>query len=268
MKLLTQLLGILLTMMFIFLGSVSGFAKKKGYFELHEKGWHWYKAIPELEKGEDEKVDNGNRDYPKNPLDELKSYQRRLEEAKALAVMHPNKENIEKYQYLQYEVLDRANKFSKIWMENVYKNPELNYSLKSPTSQKARYIFVREEEKKKIRKITNLSKEYGLFYFFKNGCEYCTEFAFIVKSFSEKYSWKVLAISEFGEVNELFERNVKDNGLAETWGVTTYPSLFAVNPKTGDVIPIANGMISIEEMEDRIMTITKEDCDKDEEDDE
>jgi len=78
-----------------------------------------------------------------------------------------------------------------------------------------------------------------------------------VKRFSEKYKWEVLAISEFGEEDSLFERNVRDNGLADTWGVSTYPSLFAVNPKTGDVIPIANGMISIEEMEDRIMTIAR-----------
>jgi conjugal transfer pilus assembly protein TraF len=68
----------------------------------------------------------------------------------------------------------------------------------------------------------------------------------------------VLAISEFGETNHHFARSVKDNGLAETWGVSVYPSLFAVNPKTGNVIPIANGMISIEEMEERILTITKE----------
>ena len=72
-------------------------------------------------------------------------------------------------------------------------------------------------------------------------------FAPIVKKFSEKYHWEVshnvcLAISEFGERNELFERNVKDNGLAQTWGVKMYPSLFAVNPKTGHVIPISDNV--------------------------
>lgn len=156
------------------------------------------------------------------------------------------------------EALERANKFSSIWMENVYRNPELNYSLISPTSQKARHVYLHEKEKKKMEKIGELSKEYGLFYFFKKGCEYCKEFGPIVKRFSEKYKWSVLAISEFGEEEELFDRNVRDNGLAERWGVSTYPSLFAVNPNTGDVIPIANGMISIEEMEERIMLITRE----------
>ena len=55
-------------------------------------------------------------------------------------------------------------------------------------------------------------------------------FAPIVKKFSEKYHWEVshnvcLAISEFGERNELFERNVKDNGLAQR----TYPKLGGKN---------------------------------------
>lgn len=240
-------------------------AKEKGYFDLHEKGWHWYQKMPEprvqKEKNKDKKEEasNAQQSVSQNPIEELKEYQQKLEEAKAQAVMHPNKENIEKYQYLQYEALERADKFSSIWMENVYKNPELNYSLKSPTSQNARHVYLREKEKEKKEKIESLSEEYGLFFFFKNDCAYCEMFAPIVRQFSEKYNWEVLAISEFGETNKLFERNVKDNGLADTWGVSTYPSLFAVNPKTGDVIPIANGMISIEEMEDRIMTVTKGD---------
>ncbi len=37
--------------------------------------------------------------------------------------------------------------------------------------------------------------------------------------------------------------------------MNSYPSLFAVNPKTGHVIPIANGMISIQEIKGRIIAI-------------
>lgn len=139
------------------------------------------------------------------------------------------------------------------------KNPNINYDIQFPVSQKARHVYVTEQRRKTEEKIKKLSNEYGLFFFFKNNCPYCEAFSPIVKIFSEKYNWEVLAISEFGEKNELFARNVQDNGLADTWGVNTYPSLFAVNPKTGHVIPIAVGMISIEEMEERIMTIMEND---------
>lgn len=219
--------------------------------------------MPESNRKDSSTKRKETQENSENPIEELKNYQKKLEEAKALAVMHPTKENIASYQYLQYEALERAQKFSTIWMENVFINPDLNYSLISPTSQNARHIYLQEQNAKKTEKISALSKEYGLFFLFKNGCAYCEAFAPIVKKFSEKYHWEVLAISEFGERNDLFKRNVKDNGLSQTWGVRTYPSLFAVNPKTGHVIPIAVGMISIEEMEDRIMTITQENKDED-----
>ena len=224
-------------------------ATEKGYFDVHEQGWHWYKATPEGKaEGEKEgKPNSSEKAKSLTPMEELKQYQKRLEEAKALVVMHPNRENIAQYQYLQYEAMERAQKFSTIWMKNVFKNPELNYARVSPTSQNARHIYLQEQTKKKEQTIHELSKTYGLFLFFKNGCAYCDAFAPIVKKFSEKYHWEVshnvcLAISEFGERNELFERNVKNNGLAQTWGVKMYPSLFAVNPKTGHVIPISDNV--------------------------
>ena len=29
-------------------------AKEKGYFDLHEKGWHWYREVPGTKKDESE----------------------------------------------------------------------------------------------------------------------------------------------------------------------------------------------------------------------
>ena len=98
-----------------------------------------------------------------------------------------------------------------------------------------------------------------MFFFFKNDCPYCDAFSPTVKEFSEKYNWSVLAISEFGEQHSIFKRSVQDNGLADAWGVRVYPSLFAVNPKTGHVIPVAAGMISIQEIEERIISLDTND---------
>jgi hypothetical protein len=36
------------------------------------------------------------------------------------------------------------------------------------------------------------------------------------------------------------------------------PALFAVNPKTGDVVPVAYGLTSLDQMENRIMTLLKD----------
>jgi conjugal transfer pilus assembly protein TraF len=239
-----------LLIVYVFL-LVTGFdvALASDYFSLHAQGWHWYQIEPEPE---DKKLDSQKDD---SPLERLKKYQRELEEAKAEAVLTPTPINVARYQHLQYAMLEKAGVFAKVWMQNIHKDPSLDYAQQVPVSQGARHIYLLEQQKQKEQKIQELSKKYGLFFFFKSNCPYCEAFGPTVKSFSEKYDWEVLAISEFGEQNQLFARNVQDNGLAETWGVNTYPSLFAVNPENGYVIPIAVGMISIEEMEERILSL-------------
>lgn len=223
------------------------------FWDDHERGWFWYEDPKQEEEKIPEKKKVQTEQYPATA--ELKKYQAELEEAKAKAVMHPTAQNVLAYQQMQYEMIEKSGKFADVWMKNVYLNPSVDATQNVPIFPHANKIYVEEQRKKKVAKIKQLSQEYGLFFFFKKQCPYCEAFAPIVKSFSEKYSWEVLAISEFGERLPMFERSVQDNGLAGMWGVSSYPSLFAVNPKTGHVIPIANGMISIQEMEERIMAL-------------
>lgn len=262
MKTITRIVA---TFSLLFISSSN--AETSDYFSTHEQGWHWYQrdvGSDQLEAGHNNKSTEQNststhilQNIPQKPnaLEELNKFQKRLEEVKAEAVMNPTPQNVFNYQKMQYEMLEKSHKFAQIWMQNVYKNPGIDYSLESPSSQNARHLYYQQQTEDKKQKISELSREYGLFYFFKRDCRYCDAFAPVVKKFSEKHHWEVLAISEFGEKSEIFKRSVADNGLADTWGVNTYPSLFAVNPKTGHVIPIAHGMISIEEMEDRIIKI-------------
>jgi len=223
------------------------------FWDDHERGWFWYEDPKQEEEESSEIKQKQTEQYPATA--ELKKYQAELEEAKAKAVLHPTAQNVLKYQQMQYEMIEKSGKFADVWMKNVYLNPNVDATQNAPIFPQANRIYLAEQNKKKTQKIKQLSQEYGLFFFFKKQCPYCEAFAPIVKSFSEKYNWEVLAISEFGEKLPMFERNLQDNGLAETWGVSSYPSLFAVNPKTGHVIPIANGMISVQEMEERIMAI-------------
>jgi conjugal transfer pilus assembly protein TraF len=115
-------------------------------------------------------------------------------------------------------------------------------------------------EKQQIKAtIQSLAKEYGLFFFFSGGCEYCHQFAPIVRQFSEQYGWAVLAVSLDGGQLKEFPHAQPDNGLFAQWqpGGQVMPALYAVNPNTGHVIPIAFGMTSIDQMEIRIMSLVR-----------
>jgi conjugal transfer pilus assembly protein TraF len=140
-------------------------------------------------------------------------------------------------------------------MQNVYQNPELDHTLISPVNQQGRHLQI-DLEKGRIRKvIQDLSETYGLFFFFSSDCPYCHQFAPIVKRFAETYEWEVIAISIDGGSLAEFPNAEADNGLYEVWGIKALPALFAVNPTIQNVVPIAYGLTSIDEMESRIITL-------------
>ena len=107
----------------------------------------------------------------------------------------------------------------------------------------------------KKQHIFKLQEQYGLFFFFSGQCEYCHQFAPIVKQFSAKYGWQVIAISVDGGMVAGFNEALADYGLVAKWQIPVLPALFAVNPKTEQVLPVAFGLTTLDQMETRIMAL-------------
>ncbi len=229
------------------------------FYQNHAHGWHWYEEqnAENQESQEKDQVSDTNQQPAKRktPKEIVALYREELENRMADAWMHPTPQKIKAYQEMQKDMLDRSENFSKGWMQSVFLNPELDNTIKSPVNQKARHIQLDLQSKRVKQTIANLASEYGLFFFFSGACEYCHEFAPIVKRFSEQYGWQVLAISLDGGKIEPFPNSQPDNGLFAQWNVGVMPALYAVNPNTGHVIPIALGMTSIDQMETRIMSL-------------
>lgn len=232
------------------------------FFDAHSKGWHWYEK---MDKEEDEEIpikDDKNDDknlQKKTESEIVKAYSKELENRLHKAWMHPTQDNIKAYMDMQKDMVDRSQTFSQNWMKTIFTHPHLDETLQNPVNQKARHLQLDLQKKRTIDIIKNLSKDYGLFFFFSSHCRYCQEFAPIVKTFSQTHEWEVLAISMDGVQSDVFKNTVPDNGLFEQWNVQVLPALFAVNPQTGHVIPVAYGLTSIDEMENRIMQLVKKD---------
>lgn len=228
------------------------------FFKDHASGWHWYDETvnKETESKEDTSPSSpATPPKPKTPEEHIEAYKAELQRRFAKAWMHPTPSNVMAYQDMQKDMVDRSKTFSTVWMTNVYNTPSLDHTLISPVNQKARHIHLDLEKQRTKDVIKRLSQSYGLFFFFSSGCEYCHRFAPIVMAFSKEHAWEVLAISTDGGTLEDFPRMVPDNGLVEQWNIQVLPSLYAVNPTTGHVIPIAHGMISMDQMEARIMAL-------------
>jgi conjugal transfer pilus assembly protein TraF len=159
---------------------------------------------------------------------------------------------------MQKDMMDRSKLFSTSWIQNVFQHPELDHTLVSPVNQQGRHIQIDLEKEQRNQRIQELSQKYGLFFFFSSDCPYCHQFAPIVKRFAETYDWDVIAISIDGGSTPEFPQAEPDNGLAQTWNIRTLPSLYAVNPQTQEAIPIAHGLTSMDEMENRIMMLMEQ----------
>lgn len=232
------------------------------FYKDHEKGWYWYEqqVTEEEQKSEAEAKEQAQEDSSqlvkrKTPKEIVASYREELENRMADAWLHPTPSKIKAYQAMQKDMLDRSKNFSDVWMQSVFLNPELDNTISNPVNQKARHIQLDLQSKQVKQTIANLASEYGLFFFFSGSCDYCHAFAPIVKMFESQYGWEVLAISLDGGALAEFPNPQPDNGLFQQWQVGVMPALYAVNPNSGHVMPIALGMTSIDQIEIRIMSL-------------
>lgn len=218
------------------------------FFEKHSEGWHWYQD-PIIKNQETEMLKS------KTPTEIVKAKSQELEEKLHLALLEPNHQNIKAYQEKQKDLMDLAGRFSKTWMQVVYQNPHLDHTLVSPVNQNARHIYLDQEQMKTRNIIKKLKNQYGLFFFFKSDCDYCDKFAPIVKQFADQYEWQLIAISLDGGFIPGFKEVLVDNGIFNKLQVKVVPAVFAVDPKGEKLLPIAYGLTSLDEMENRIMAL-------------
>jgi conjugal transfer pilus assembly protein TraF len=232
---------------FIFLSA----SVNANFFQEHNRGWHWYEQEDIKEKESSHDVAQSSQ----SPTNLISAYRKELEARLAKAWIHPTPNNIKAYQHMQKDMTDRSKIFSDVWMQSIFENPFLDHTQVSPVNQKARHVQLDLGSKKTQEVIQALSKEYGLFFFMSGECAYCQAFAPIVKQFSDFYGWSVLPITLDGSSSDVFPNTITDNGLSQQWDVKAVPALFAVNPNTGHVIPIAYGMTSLDQMETRLIKL-------------
>ena len=228
------------------------------FFNKHAEGWHWYERMPEPCEAWEEKSSQASS-KALTPTQAIDAQRKNLETKLHAAIINPTRESIVLYLLAQKALMDQSQRFSESWKRVVMTTPSLDETLTHPVDQNARHVYYDGKRKELEKRIAALSKEYGLFYFFRENCPYCHRFAPIVKHFSEKYGWSVMAISLDKRNSSLpkFPNAKPDNGIAARLNITHVPALIALHPKTGKFIPLAYGMISESEIEARAEVLTR-----------
>ena len=181
-----------------------------------------------------------------------------LNELKARAILEPSEENIIAYVRFQREQLDRASTFSDTWQRALWQNPDLDYTLQRPVSTVGKRAWLDNRKADRDAVLESLSQRYGLFYFYAQSCGACEIFGPILRSVADSHGMAVMAVSMDGGPNRDFPNYVVDAGQRARMGVpgNETPALVLFDTATRRTIPVGFGMLSADEIMDRIFALT------------
>ena len=220
------------------------------------EGWHWYEEI--RKRQEPEKESEIKREWENTtPTQKVKALKAEIKRRLHLALVEPTETNLASYISLQKAYLDHAEKFQRMWQRVIYRTPSLDETVTFPVSTGARKVYLDVARVKREKYLQELAQFVGFIMFVKGSCPYCHAFAPTLKSFSKKYGFEVFIVTLDGQPIEGFDNLRRDNGIKETLNVTAVPALYGLNTLTHRWQPIAFGMISEQELAERLFEIYK-----------
>ncbi|NBW75748.1 MAG: conjugal transfer protein TraF [Sphingomonadaceae bacterium] len=195
-----------------------------------------------------------------NATQRLKAITDRLNEMKAAALLDPSPENVTAYVRYQREQLDRSSMFADVWQRALWQDPDLDYTLQRPVSTLGKRAWLDSRNVNRDVVMAQLSQRYGVFYFYASSCGACDVFSPILKAVSDKFGLSVLAVSMDGGPSSVFPNYMVDTGQYEKLGMGSdrqVPALVLFDSVTKQPMPIGYGILSQDEITDRIFQLTQ-----------
>lgn len=210
---------------------------------------------------EEEPIDSN--EPPKKPqtpeaaaLEEIENAKQELEGKKALAITKPTPENVKAYIVAQEVVMQKSAVFSDVWRRVVWQNPDINYQLKRPVNSAGLDTYNESRIEVQKQTLEKIKDEWGLFFIFRSDCPYCHKLAPILKFLNEAYGITIFPISVDGLGLPEFPNPQRDNGIVAKLNVKQVPMVVLGNVKDKRLIPVGSGVISAQEMIERIYILT------------
>lgn len=190
-------------------------------------------------------------------IKEMEAIRKNLDGKRVLSVLYPTEENIRAYIAAQKQEIDRAAFYADVWRRVLWQNAELNFELKNPMNNSAIKVMKSERNRSEQETMTALAKEWGLFFFFRGDCPYCKHMVPTLQWITRSYDMTILPISLDGATIEGLPPSVKDNGMAAKFGVEAVPLYVLGNVKTGKMVILGSGVLSLQDFVERIYVLTQ-----------
>ncbi|MCK9608915.1 MAG: conjugal transfer protein TraF [Methylomonas sp.] len=252
------------------------------YFEDKQRGWFWYEVLPEpVKKSQPEiQADQENPKPDGKPSSvvqaeiELKTQahpsaepqplssawlKQNLEHYLNQAIDDPSPENVAAFYYLQRVMMDKAERFTNAARYVVMSDPQLDETVRRPVATYAANEANHQAGVVAERALKAIAAQAGILFFFRSDCPYCHVQAPILAMLENAYGFKIYPVSLDGlpMPNGFFSEFKRDNGQAAMLGVEQTPALFLMKPPK-QIVPLAQGALSLEELTGRILLAAKE----------
>lgn len=223
------------------------------FLNQHEYGWYWHNEPIVTDKKE---VKQKAALTPPNPEKTWKMIGQMVEQSRARAILNPTFKNITEARRMQRAVVGQANLFSERWMLDLLLHPELDENIVNPNTSAGRTLYHEQNSMLKEKLIAKVSQASGLFYFYQGGESYSERMAEVVRDFAQSYHMRLIPVAMNAQFSPLFPKSQVDSGLANQMKVKHIPAVFAMNPYSKTMMPIAYGLVSQSELKENLFLAT------------
>jgi conjugal transfer pilus assembly protein TraF len=224
-------------------------------------GWHWYNE-PKKKPSQPKQAPPAETPAPTVPdlskmtaVEQAKVLKGYTMEALNRAILYPTAENTATYLRWQKFWTDRGSMFSQSFAAAQLRHPELDYNLEYPHyNSMAPYVQSRDQQQRQSA-ISELSHEYGLFYFYRGSDPIDVQMAGVVSDFAKLNHISLIPVSIDGQVAPSLPDSRQDTGQRQAMNVSAFPALFLVAPRTRDYRALAYGFMTQDDLAKRFMNV-------------
>ncbi|WP_445366594.1 conjugal transfer protein TraF [Methylomonas sp. BW4-1] len=253
-----------------------GDVSEVSYFADKERGWFWYERLPEPVKKAKPEPEQPKSEVLQPAAAETESkpslpdqaapaplssawLKQNMERYLNRAIDDPSQENVAAFYYLQRVMMDKAERFTNAARYVVMSDPQLDETVRRPVATYAANEANHQASVVAEKALKAIAEQAGILFFFRSDCPYCHVQAPILAMLENAYGFKIYPVSLDGlpMPNGFFSQFKRDQGQAAMLGVEQTPALFLMKPPR-QIVPLAQGALSLEEITGRILLAAKE----------
>ena len=221
------------------------------YFEQRERGWFWYESFPGPGDGARPGSPKGHM-----TVERIRKKGERLFET---ALLFPTRENVRAYMEHQKRVLERSERFSRVWKRVLWESPSLDATVDYPVSAAGAEISRNLQRSARDETIERISRVGKLVFFFRSDCPFCRGQAEVIKTLERRHGIGVLPASLDGRgLYPLYPNFASGGAQAARLGVGRVPALFLFVPSRSKIVRIGTGYLTLGEIRRRLHVVGDE----------